>query len=37
MSKIIKKGTIYMEESRHGNVEQGIWVDLFVYAHLPVN
>ena len=35
MAKVIKRGTIYQEESRGDNESQGIWVDVFPYDHIP--
>lgn len=37
MAKVIKKGTVYIEEARKDNGRQGIWVDVFPYDHVPVS
>ena len=37
MAKIIKKGTIYMEEARKDSGKQGIWVDILAYDNVPEN
>lgn len=37
MAKIVKNGTIYVEEARKDNGKQGIWVDIFPYDHVPIS
>ncbi len=34
-SKVIKKGTVYREETRHDDGKNGIYVDIFAYDHFP--
>lgn len=34
-AKVIKKGTIYREETRHDDGKNGIYVDVFAYDHFP--
>lgn len=36
-AKVIKKGTIYREETRHDHGKNGIYVDVFAYDHFPNN
>lgn len=35
MAKVIKKGTVYVEEKRKDDSKQGIWVDVFAYDKVP--
>lgn len=34
-AKVIKRGTIYREETRHDDGKNGIYIDVFAYDHFP--